>query len=537
MSVKKLCWLCLLGLNMGATAATFEKVEERQARIPVMAGVGQQLVLQIVVHAREGGEDVLEAIELDALGTAMDQAEIAVYATGAEHSWKVAEGVKLDRANAKGLVFTTKQVLEKGKNHLTVTAKFDKDLPLDAQVDLTTKRLKFSKSGIRNMRGVQNDFALRVGRKIATGGDEVDLNDGKKRKSMRFRIPGMVTTQQDHLVTVFDIRWGQHRDLPGDIDVGVRRSEDGGDTWRALGVAMDQGEAFGKAQDQNGVGDPAILVDPKTGHLYAVGLWAHGLSSGWYWGLSKQGMKPEETGQVVLVKSTDDGKTWSQPINITEQIKDPNWTLLLNGPGAGITLRDGTLVFAAQFQEPENKRRARSSIFYSKDGGNTWKVGKGVPHPQETTEAQVVELVDGRLMLNCRVTAGGRAVYTTKDMGETWQEHKVSERGVLPMSGCMASILRYGAKRDGDSENVLLFSGPADAGRARRTHMGIRYSKDEGKTWSEPYILDELGGSYSCLSVIERKGKKEIGIIYEGSQAYLVFERLTLEEIMGKKKR
>lgn len=55
------------------------------------------------------------------------------------------------------------------------------------------------------------------------------------------------------------------------------------------------------------------------------------------------------TAQLVLAKSTDDGKTWSGPINITEQVKDPSWYFLLQGPGRGITMSDGTLVFPTQF--------------------------------------------------------------------------------------------------------------------------------------------------------------------------------------------
>ena len=43
-------------------------------------------------------------------------------------------------------------------------------------------------------------------------------------------------------------------------------------------------------------------------------------------------------------------QTWSQPINITSQVKvNPDWRFVLAGPGNGITLRDGTLVFPAQF--------------------------------------------------------------------------------------------------------------------------------------------------------------------------------------------
>ena len=183
------------------------------------------------------------------------------------------------------------------------------------------------------------------------------------------------------------------------------------------------------------------------------------------------------------------------------------------------------------------KYSARSSLLYSKDHGKIWEVAPGVDYPEETTEAQVVELNDGSLMLNCRISRGGRAVFTTKNLGQTWKQHTTSGRGTFEMSGCMSSILRYSSTKNGDQKDILLFSGPADGGKKRRSHMSIRYSLDEGASWSEPYLLDQLGGAYSCLTLIDNgKGeKKDIGIIYEGSQSNITFERLTLKELMDKK--
>lgn len=81
------------------------------------------------------------------------------------------------------------------------------------------------------------------------------------------------------------------------------------------------------------------------------------------WNSSKSGMTPEETGQFVLVKSEDDGLTWSEPINITSQIKNPKWRLFFNGPGMGISMKNGTLVFPAQYRD--QKGVPHSTIVYS----------------------------------------------------------------------------------------------------------------------------------------------------------------------------
>src|SRR5690606_32306382 len=132
------------------------------------------------------------------------------------------------------------------------------------------------------------------------------------------------------------------------------------------------GEYGGMPKAQNGVGDPAILVDEKTGAIWIIALWTHGMGNGRAWVNSMDGNGKETTGQLVVTKSTDDGKTWSDPVNITEQVKDPSWNLLLQGPGMGITMLDGTLVFPIQFID--STRIPNAGVMYSKDQGETWKI-------------------------------------------------------------------------------------------------------------------------------------------------------------------
>ena len=43
--------------------------------------------------------------------------------------------------------------------------------------------------------------------------------------------------------------------------------------------------------------------------------------------------------------------SWSKPINITAQVKQPEWCFLLQGPGRGITLGDGTLLEGSRRRE------------------------------------------------------------------------------------------------------------------------------------------------------------------------------------------
>lgn len=292
-------------------------------------------------------------------------------------------------------------------------------------------------------------------------------------QSHSYRIPGLVRTPKGTLIAVYDIRWKNSGDLQGDIDVGVSRSLDNGQTWLPMQKAIDMGEWGGLSNTENGIGDPAILVDEQTGRIWVAALWLHGKKGKAAWWASQPGMTPQETGQFILAYSDDEGATWSEPINITQQVKNPEWYLCFNGPGMGITKKDGTLVFPAQFKDKDQV--PHSTIIYSKDRGKTWHMGTGAK--SKTTEAQVVELTDGSLMLNMRDDRGGsRSVAITRDLGQTWEEH-VSSRSALPEPVCQASIIRVTLK---DGRQALAFFNPATT--RGRHHMTLKLSFDEGKT-------------------------------------------------------
>jgi len=519
-----------------------QSLSTKTHQIPVLVRGAKSPLLTVNLET-EGSKkaDQITEVVISTSGTTdlADVASFTLYA-GKNGSLDLKQAIQLGSLPpTKKLTFKIKHSLVSGTNSLFLIAQLSDQANLSHSIHSTLASIKLARGGELRPTKDSPITSQRVGFNVATSGDEVTRTDGSTMICKRMRIPGMATTNKGTILAVYDLRWKQNGDLPGDIDVGLSRSTDGGQSWEAPRPILDMGEWLGQPQNKNGVGDPAILVDRKTGHIFVSGLLAHGLSSGWYWGKSKPGMDPKDTGQVVMVKSEDDGKTWSKPRNLTPEIKDPAWQLMLQGPGAGISTRDGTLVFAFQYKEnigskAKPKYSARSSIMYSKDHGKSWKVAPGVDYPQETTEAQVVELNDGSLMLNCRISAGGRAVFTTKNLGKSWKKHPTSGRGTFNRSGCMASILRYSSTKDGDDKNILPFSGPADGGKKRRTHMSIRYSLDEGKTWSTPYLLDELGGAYSCLTVVGKGKDKEIGIIYEGSQSNMTFERLSLKELIGK---
>jgi sialidase-1 len=324
---------------------------------------------------------------------------------------------------------------------------------------------------------------------------------------------------------VFDIRHDGPGDLPGNIDVGLMRSTDNGETWsemqRILDFDKDEPNARG-----NGVGDPAILVDRETGVAFVAALWSHGNRG---WAGSGPGMKPKETGQLVITKSTDDGVTWSEPINITSQVKDPKWRLCFQGPGAGIQTKDGTLIFAAQYRDAAGP--PHSCFIYSRDHGETWTISPpAIPDAPPTSEAQIAELADGSLLLTMRnESRAGIRAWARWEWSET-KKDDASQRGqpqnpkrgqwsepwfTVPDPTCMASLVRH-------PNGTLLFSNPNST--KQRVAMTIRTSADGGRTWSDGQLLDPRGSMYSCMTILN---DGQIGILYE-VEGTLTFARFPL---------
>ena len=189
-------------------------------------------------------------------------------------------------------------------------------------------------------------------------------------------------------------------------------------------------------------------------------------------------------------------------------------------------MSDGTLVFPTQFID--STRIPNAGIMYSKDQGKTWKMHNMAR--TNTTEAQVVEIEPGVLMLNMRDNRGGsRAVSITKDLGKSWTEH-ASSRKALNEPVCMASLLNVKALDNVLNKDILLFSNPNTV--KGRDHITIKASLDKGLTWLPEHqlLLDEDSGwGYSCLTMID---KETIGILYESSVAHMTFQAVKLTDII-----
>lgn len=334
-----------------------------------------------------------------------------------------------------------------------------------------------------------------------------------------YRIPAVIVTRGGAVLAFCEGRKSGRGDA-GDIDMLVKRSEDGGHTWSAAEVVWDDGA--------NTCGNPCPVVDVGTGTIHLLMTWNRGDDRE----SAIIAQTSKDTRRVFVTRSEDDGRTWSKPEEITAAVKRADWTWYATGPCTGIQLtkgeHKGRLVIPCDHIEAET-RKYYSHVIWSDDHGKTWELGGRTP-TDEVNECQVAELSDGRLMLNMRNyyrLKKNRAVSTSTDGGTTWSA--IWHDAALPEPRCQASFISYAAP---DAQNVLLFSNPADADQ--RIRMTVRASLDEGQTWPAAKMLHAGPAAYSCMTVLP---DGRIGCLYEAGEKSpyetIVFETFTLAWLMA----
>ena len=323
-----------------------------------------------------------------------------------------------------------------------------------------------------------------------------------------YHIPGVVVTAKGSILA-----WCEARKHPSGVSdwdhirILLRRSTDDGRTWDApRNIAAVDGplQKNPLALGMRGV-DPQditynnpVLIAGRDGTVHMLFC--------------------IEYMRCFYQRSTDDGLTFSRPVEITATFEAfrtaYDWKVLATGPNHSIELSSGRLVVPVWLSTGTGGNAHRPSVtatIYSDDHGATWKAGDiAITCTEEwinPNETVALELRDGSVLLNARSEskAHRRLITTSRDGASKWSTPRFDDALLEPI--CMAGIVRY----QHEGKQLILFSNPHNLSRAKgnetpgtsrdRRNLSIKLSSDEARSWSVNKPLEPGPSMYSDIAV------------------------------------
>ncbi len=342
------------------------------------------------------------------------------------------------------------------------------------------------------------------------------LYAGPDSISKFYRIPAIATLPDGTIAAVADRRLESNADLPGPIDVVCRTSTDGGFTWsEAVPVAIHD--------DGGGYGDPALGYDPASGDLVCIFTHGEGLWTA----------QDGKHGYIYVSRSSDGGRTWSTPADVTPGIFSQNEG---SAPVHGITVfatsggmhtaPDGTMWFALVTRHDKEKKYGPMRIYAvrSTDGGYTWE-SMPAAVDQDADESKLITTADGTLLMSIRNRRrGNRKFARSTDGGHTWAPSEISQS--LPDPACNGDIITL-------PDGRLLHSINDSADKRHRISLFI--SEDQGHSWTKIMQLtpDNVTAAYSAMTLID---PNTLGVLTEEANAggglRIWFTRVDLSKLL-----
>lgn len=194
--------------------------------------------------------------------------------------------------------------------------------------------------------------------------------------------------------------------------------------------------------------------------------------------------RPYDGDGAWMVESTDLGGTWSSP------------RLIAAGAYCSAPIRvhsSGRLILGLYREGPQG---ATGCVVSSDDAGRTWSPVVDIPNAGRRLDAEtdVIELRDQRLYAVQRAESGDMAWSISSDRGQTWSESKPTG-----FPGHCPCLLRAAG-------DILLLA-------HRLPTTSVRWSTDEGATWSDPVVVDETIGAYP--SMVNLRDESVLVVYYE----------------------
>jgi len=281
-----------------------------------------------------------------------------------------------------------------------------------------------------------------------------------------YRIPCIAVTAKGTVLTAYECRHSTN-DWAA-IDIGLRRSTDGGQTWSERTIVADGHEC-------SCLHNPVLFIDGDTVHL----LYNMNYHEAYY------------------TRSTDDGLTWAEPRCITSAYETMRpalrYTVIANGPCHGLVTSKGRLIVPVWVVANKYDIKAHGpsvvTTLYSDDHGDTWQCGEIVtddPGYRSPSESVLAELKDGSILINCRHTTdnGMRLLATSPDGISGWHDLHFAKDLTEPI--CAAGMTSDGRR--------LWFTHCDDGQNYRRIDLSLLRADDQGQTWRKLYTLDPFGG-------------------------------------------
>ncbi len=299
-----------------------------------------------------------------------------------------------------------------------------------------------------------------------------------------YRIPAMVTAPNGDIICAIDERVPSCADLIGNrnINIVMRRSKNNGKTFTPIETIIDLPEG-------ESASDPSMIVDRQTGDIFLFYNYMNHNNS-------------NKSFRFCVAKSCDNGKTWSEPTDITSQISKPEWEADFKfiTSGRGIQSEEGTLLHTLVNIQKGGR------VFGSNNHGKSWFVIDTKITPFD--ESKIVELANKDLMINSRVAGQPyRTVHISNNGGKSWT-HKTDSSLIDPV--CNASIIRYTSRKYKLHDKILIFANNKD--KEHRKNLTVRISFDDGNTWSEGKTIYRGSSAYPTLTVLKNG---DIALLFE----------------------